>query len=138
LLHIPKPFKLSLYSLIYFPKTGLTEMALKQNLITRDDIEDRRQRVLSQFRVTLGYKREKWDTAWIALLLLSGTQYIPRQMVSFLARIKLLRIYPYPLIMLVEIVKGIQWIQKTVQMAVSGQITLSLIKRFIVRGRNKQ
>ena len=138
LLHIPKPFKLSLYSLIYFPGTGLTEMALKQNLITQDDIEDRRQRVLSQFRVTLGYKREKWDTAWIALLLLSGTQYIPRQMVSFLARIKLLRIYPYPLIMLVEIVKGIQWIQKTVQMAVSGQITLSLIKRFIVRGRNKQ
>ncbi|MFH1859428.1 MAG: radical SAM protein [bacterium] len=135
LLQIPRPFKLSLYSLIYFPETGLTKMALKQGLITRDDIEDRRQRVLSQFRVTLGYKREKWDTAWIALLLLSGIPWIPRQMVSFLAHRRLLRMYPFPVITLVKITKGVQWIQKAVWMAVSGQITPSLIKRFIVRKR---
>lgn len=134
LLNIPRPFKLSLYSLIYFPGTGLTKMALKQGLITRDDIEDRRQRVLSQFRVTLGYKRERWDTAWIALLLLSGTPYIPRQLVSSLAHMHLLRLYPLPLIILVKIIKGIEWIQKSVYMAISGQISLSLIKRFIVRG----
>ncbi|MBU0701081.1 B12-binding domain-containing radical SAM protein [bacterium] len=137
LLNIPKPFKLSLYSLIYFPKTGLTEMALKQGLITPDDIEDKRQRVLSQFRVTLGYEREKWDTAWISLLILSGTPWIPRQLVSFLARRGFLRLYPYPLVILVNITKGAGWIQKAVQMAISGQITSSLIKRFIVRGKNK-
>jgi radical SAM superfamily enzyme YgiQ (UPF0313 family) len=133
LLHIPRPFKLSLYSLIYFPGTGLTEMALKQGLITQDDIEDRRQRVLSQFRVTLGYKREKWDTAWIALLLLSETLYVPKQMVSFLSHRRFLRLHPCPLVMLVNIIKGIKWGQKAIHMAVSGQITSSLIKRFMVR-----
>ncbi|MBI4777812.1 B12-binding domain-containing radical SAM protein [Candidatus Desantisbacteria bacterium] len=137
LLNIERPFKLSLYSLIYFPGTGLTKMALKQNLITQDDIEDRRQRVLSQFRVTLEYKRGKWDTAWIALLVLSGTSCIPRQMVSFLARRKLLRLYPEPLVILVNIINGTQWIQKAVRMAVSGQITASLIKRFMVRGKKR-
>ncbi|MFH1096249.1 MAG: radical SAM protein [Candidatus Desantisbacteria bacterium] len=135
LLHIPKPFKLSLYSLIYFPKTGLTEMALKQGLITQNDIEDKRQRVLSQFRVTLEYKRDKWDTAWIALLYLSGTPLIPRQMVSFLSHRRFLRLHPEPLLLLVKITQGICWLQKGIVMAVSGQITSSLIKRFMVRGR---
>ncbi len=135
LLQIPKPFNLSLYSLIYFPKTGLTEMALKQGLITQDDIEDRRQRVLSQFRVTLEYKRDKWDTAWIALAYLSGTPLIPKSLVAFLSHRRLLRIYPQALVMLVQITKVVAWIQKGIIMAVSGQITSSLIKRFMVRGK---
>jgi len=134
LLHIPRPFKLSLYSLIYFPGTRLTEMALKQGLITQDDIEDRRQRVLSQFRVTIEYKRDKWDTAWISLAYLSGTPLIPRQMVSFLSHRRLLRLHPEPLLLLVKMTQCICWIQKAVMMAVSGQITVSLIKRFMVRG----
>ncbi|MBI4753496.1 B12-binding domain-containing radical SAM protein, partial [Candidatus Desantisbacteria bacterium] len=133
LLQIPRPFNLSLYSLIYFPKTGLTEMALKQGLITQDDVEDRRQRVLSQFRVTLEYKRDKWDTAWIALLFLSGTPWISKSLVAFLSHRRLLRIYPDALVMFVQITKAVAWVQKGIIMAMSGQINSSLIKRFMVR-----
>jgi radical SAM superfamily enzyme YgiQ (UPF0313 family) len=133
LLRIPRPFKLSLYSLIYFPGTELTNMALKQGIITTDDIEHRRQRILSQFRVTMEYKRDKSDTAWIALLILSGTPLIFKWLTYFLARRKLLRIYPQPLVILVYIINGIHWIQKCFHMLFTGQITPSLIRRFMIR-----
>jgi radical SAM superfamily enzyme YgiQ (UPF0313 family) len=133
LLSLSRPFKLSLYSLIYFPGTELTELALKKGLITKDDIEHYRQRILSQFRVTMKYKRDKDDIAWISLLILTGTPLVSKWLIHYFAKNKLLRLYPQPLVMLVHITNGIHWLQKCLHMLFTGQITHSLIQRFIIR-----
>ena len=55
LLEIPRPFKLYLYSLNFFPKTKITLELLEKGIITEKDVEGVATKAWRQFRVSMDY-----------------------------------------------------------------------------------
>jgi len=53
LIKLPQPYIAAIHSLCYFPKTELTNQALKDRLITEEDIEGRDNKTLNNFRMVI-------------------------------------------------------------------------------------
>lgn len=95
-LDIPRPFRLNAYSLIYFPKTELTEMALKAGFITENDLEDVAQKVFDNWSgtITLKYKRSKSEEFWAATIDLIATNMLSNGLLANIIDSKMLRAHP--------------------------------------------
>ena len=94
MLKFPKPFHLSLYSLIYFPKTKLTEEALKKGFIKEDDIEGKSEKCLSQIYISPEYKRDPLESFYINLLYLTQVMFMPRILVKLFLHFGFLKKHP--------------------------------------------
>ena len=130
LLSFPRPFMFYFYSLIYFPKTKMTQLALEKKIITEGDVEDKKGKVFDQFQVTFSYKRKKEELFWICLFSLSGKSFIPKFLIRSLSKIRLLSAKPTLLVMLTTISNYIRVIGIGLERLFSGELTYTMFKRY--------
>lgn len=98
LLKIPRPYSLFILSLTHFPGTPLTERLLKEGHITEADVEGNSDKSLFQWEVSLHHKRTPQGRFWLALLSLLTKDFVPKSLIRFLSRRKVLMRYPAPLV----------------------------------------
>lgn len=122
-LEIPKPFELNLHSLVYFPKTELTEKALKDGIIKNEHVEGPADEALRLNHVLLkdkkmiyGYKNNLF---WNCLFSLTSKPFIPSVIISLLSKSRFLKKRPEYLLYTAKIANIIN----------IGAIGLSLLKR---------
>ena len=130
LLSFPGSFMFYFYSLIHFPKTKMTQLALEKKIITEGDVEDKKGKVFDQFQVTFSYKRNKEELFWICLFSLSGKSFIPKFLIRGLSRVRLLSAHPALLVMLTAISNYIRVIGIGLERFFSGDLTYTMIKRY--------
>jgi radical SAM superfamily enzyme YgiQ (UPF0313 family) len=102
LLQLPRPYELYLFSLIYFPRSALTEKLLKNKLITATEVEINDQKVFRQWRVDLSYPRAAEDRFWLSLIVLLSKNFIPLSFIRWLSQRKFLISHPLPLVYLAQ------------------------------------
>ncbi len=83
---LSRPFSFSIYSLTHFPKTELTQRALKDGFITEEQIEGRSSKCLSQIYITDDYKRESAAKFHTCLTYLIQVDFIPRKLILIFLR----------------------------------------------------
>ncbi|MCD6217509.1 B12-binding domain-containing radical SAM protein [bacterium] len=85
-LSLPRPYEINFYSLIWFPGVELTQWALRDGHITRDDVEDRSKKTMEQFVATFKWdKRTDADTFWIMLYFMAARGIYNRGFIHFLS-----------------------------------------------------
>lgn len=86
-LSLPRPYEMNFYSLIWFPKVELTEWALRDGYITRDDVEDKSKKTMEQFVSTIGWKkRSKENTFWVMLYFMAARGIYSKGFIKILSR----------------------------------------------------
>ncbi|OGQ67277.1 MAG: hypothetical protein A3F88_03795 [Deltaproteobacteria bacterium RIFCSPLOWO2_12_FULL_42_16] len=122
-LEIPKPFELNLHSLVYFPKTELTEKALKDGIIKQEHIEGEADEALRLNHVLLKDKKMIYgyqnNLFWNSLFSLTSKPFIPSWIINFLSKSRFLKKRPEYLLYIAKIANIIN----------IGAIGLSLLKR---------
>jgi len=94
LLALPQPLNMNIHSLCFFPKTELAEKALKDGLITEEDIEGANTKAIDQFRMSLDRKRGSTSLFWNILIGMTRHRFFSRDLIRFFSRSRILRKYP--------------------------------------------
>jgi anaerobic magnesium-protoporphyrin IX monomethyl ester cyclase len=131
LLSFPKPFEFRLYSLTYFPNTELTKRALKDALITENDVEDVAKKTIIQWHISSDFKRPNKDKFYICLVSLSGKSLIPRFLVRSIMNVKLFEKFPLPIMILNSIANYCRYAVTALKFAVKGELNWNMIKTHI-------
>lgn len=131
LLSFPRPFLFYFYSLIHFPKTKMTRLALERKYITEDDVEDKRGKVFDQMQVTFSYKRTPEELFWICLFSLAGKSFIPKSLVRRLSKVPLLSTHPAFLVVLATISNYIRMIGIGFERFFSGELTYRMVAHYL-------
>lgn len=88
ILFLTRPFELNLHSLVYFPKTELTKMALEDGYIGKNDIEGKTDEALRLNLVLIKNKKMPYKYAnnlfWNCLFSLSSKSFIPKGFILYL------------------------------------------------------
>lgn len=84
LLNLKSKFKLFMYSLVFFPKTLITETFLKQGLITIADIEGNNNKCFYQFRASFDYPRSKTELFYFCMFVLVSKVFIPKKIKKYI------------------------------------------------------
>ncbi|MBT3194121.1 MAG: B12-binding domain-containing radical SAM protein [Verrucomicrobia bacterium] len=130
LLTLDRPFKVYLYSLTVFPKTGLARDLLEQGLITPDDIEGQATKSFEQFRLSLDYPRSAEDVYWICLAILSAKSFIPRAAIRRLMKMPWLMAHPAPLRVLAQAADLAKNAVIAADMLLHGELTMFKIRQY--------
>lgn len=97
-LQIPKSFELNMHSLVYFPKTDLTHMALRDGIIKDEHIEGEADEALRLNHVLLKNKKMiygyKNNLFWNCLFSLTSKPFIPARLIICLSKSRFLEKYP--------------------------------------------
>ena len=97
-LQIPKPFELNMHSLVYFPKTELTNMALKDGIIRKEHVEGQADEALRLNHVLLKNKKMiygyKNNLFWNCLFSSTSKPFIPAWLINGLSKNGFLRKNP--------------------------------------------
>lgn len=83
-LEIPKPFYLAILSLIFFPKTKITNEVLEKGLIKLDQIEGESQKALSQWMVTKNYERTAKLSVLYSLITFAQSELMPKDLIELM------------------------------------------------------
>ena len=94
LLKISRPFYMHMFSLQYFPNTGLTRKALESGLITEDQVEGIATKSFDQMYVSLKHPRPTEDLFWISLYSLTSKSFVPKWLIKSLSRMIYLKKHP--------------------------------------------
>lgn len=98
MLGIPRPYSLFIVSLTHLPGTPLTRKLLREGKITEDRVEGRSDSTLFQWEASLNARRSPEDRFWLALLSLLTKDFVPKPLIRFFSRRKVLMEYPQPLV----------------------------------------
>ncbi|UCC68417.1 MAG: hypothetical protein JSV79_00320, partial [Armatimonadota bacterium] len=109
-MQIPRPFGLHLHSLSLLPRAALTERALAEGLITREQVAlahrplvDRFASHLWQYRLEV---RNRQAALWHTLIYLAGLPFMPRSALWKLYRLRMvLRLCPRLLLLIAEVAR---------------------------------
>ena len=131
-LSLPRPYEVNFYSLIWFPKVELTEWALRDGYITRDDVEDRAKKTMEQFVATFKYKkRSKTEAFWIALYFMAARGIYPKWFIRFLSRQKYLKDAPWVMMFFYRLMNLINMVRKVFRALwylITGKLTIAQIR----------
>ena len=92
ILALKRPFKLSIFSLIYFPKTQLTLKAIEDGFITEDDVENRKHKSLSSWRSKLENTNSKESSYYLSLYYLVDS-ILPRILIKFIWKLNYFKVH---------------------------------------------
>ncbi len=137
-LSIPKPFELNMHSLVYFPDTELTNMALKDGIITEAHVEGATDEALRLNHVLLKNKamiyNYKNNLFWNSIFSLTSKPFIPASFIKYLSRRKFLRHNPVHILRLAKLANIINIGFIGAGLLIHGEIGLkdawSVIKKF--------
>lgn len=131
LLSLKRPFHFHLLSLCYFPKTKLTERALRDGHITEDQIEGKSFKTFDHILVRSDYDRSDMETFWIFLTPLTGSRLIPKAFVRWMVRRK--KFFSKNLMLLMTLSHAVHFVNqmsKGWQLLIRGLLSFSLIKNY--------
>ncbi|MCP4644431.1 MAG: radical SAM protein [bacterium] len=131
LLALPRPFVLNLFSLCHFPRTKLTEFAIEQGVITREDVVKDMDKVLNQLTVTFDHPRSKEDSFWCALYMLTSKEFIPKRLIRRLAESRWLRHHPAPIKLLSKVSNLLRVAYAGTRLLIAGRIDMNVTRRFL-------
>jgi radical SAM superfamily enzyme YgiQ (UPF0313 family) len=104
---IPHPFEMNMHSLVYFPKTELTVKALKDNIITPDQVEGATDDALRLNHVLIKNKKMAYNYPnnlfWNCLFSLTSKSFIPKKLIFFISNRVFLRNNPVYLLYLANL-----------------------------------
>ncbi|UCG71007.1 MAG: B12-binding domain-containing radical SAM protein, partial [Thermoplasmata archaeon] len=128
LLNLPLPFNLNIHSLCFFPKTELAEKALKDGLITEEDIEGANTKAIDQFRMSLDRKRSSTSLFWNILIGMTRHEFFSRGFIRSCSRSKILR--KCPTILRFFVVNTLRFICKmqTFKKIMRGRVKLEIVE----------
>ena len=129
LMKIPPPFEFCSQSLIWFPGVPITERALKDGLITEDQVEDRANKAKNQWSITMDFPRSTDELFWISICMLTGKPWFPRPLIRWLRKRKIIRKKPGILQPVIRINTLIHWVVKGIPVLLKGQVPWSLIRK---------
>jgi radical SAM superfamily enzyme YgiQ (UPF0313 family) len=129
LLSLKKPFNLCLFPLIYFPKTVLTQRALKENVIDESDIEGNAQRSITQWALKLDTSRSSQELFWICLASFTGKHWIPNTLIRWISRNRFFHENPRWMVPMIKMNSLIQWMIKGFPVLFSGHVPWRLVKK---------
>ena len=130
-LTLPKPFHFRIMSLCYFPGTKLTERALRDGLITDQDVEGNSTKTFNNMFVNTDQNRPPSELFWILLSPLAGSRLVPRFMVRWIVKNK--KFFTENVKILIPVSHGVHilgMIEKGWNMFLRGQITIALLKNY--------
>ena len=110
LLQLARPYEMNFFSLIWFPKTQLTERALSEGIVTEEQIEGNCSKSLEQTRILRGYQRTEEDIYFANLYYLAITYGFPKNFVRLITNSRLIERYNVFLnatILFVKVTKGL-------------------------------
>lgn len=120
---IPKPFELNMHSLVYFPRTELTERALKDGIIKEEHVEGPADEALRLNHVLLKNKKMiygyKNNLFWNSLFSLTSKPFIPDSLTTYLSKSGFLKKRPDNLL----------YLAKAANVVNIGTIGLGLLKK---------
>jgi len=90
---LPTPFNLRLYSLAYFPHTELTQLALDNGVIRVGDVEGSSEKSL-EWRLVFDSTNNKEKMVYNNLIALTAVDFVPRRLILFLSRNKMVKKHP--------------------------------------------
>ncbi len=94
LLKLPRPFKLNTFSMCYFPGVPFTERALKDGMITPDQIDGPGDyKGLREFMSKASTKKG-WRLFWNTLISMTQYDFFPKGLIKFLSGSKILAKFP--------------------------------------------
>ena len=131
LMELPRPFELYLFGLTIYPRTHLARRLLREGKITEQDIEGVNTHAFEQFRVDLNYPRPKADQRWLALIVLLNKNFLPKEVIWKLYHSSFYKEHPEILIQLAQIVNLAKMTKVATKMAMNGEMTWLLIKRWV-------
>jgi len=121
LLKLPRPYDLSLYSLINFPKTGLTQRLITDGKVSGDNSE----KALKQWRMTFGViKRDKNNLHYNSMVSLLSKSFIPLWMIRRISKSKYLREHPQILVSVVKVSNHIKLANTAIVMILTGRMSI--------------
>jgi radical SAM superfamily enzyme YgiQ (UPF0313 family) len=135
MLTIPKPFELCCFALSLFPKVALTDRALSEGIITRDDVEDIKQKAMFQWAVTSAFPRPKRTKFWINVLSLTGKRWIPNRFIRHVRRSRFVQEHPGILNVLIRVNTYVRWLTKGLPLLLRRTNRLSLLKTVFLQLR---
>ncbi len=122
-LKIPRPFELNMHSLVYFPRTELTERAITDGIVKEEQVEGPADEALRLNHVLLKNKKMIYgyenNLFWNSLFSLTSKPFIPGGVITALSGNKLLRKKPRYLL----------YLAKAANVANVGVIGMGLLKR---------
>jgi anaerobic magnesium-protoporphyrin IX monomethyl ester cyclase len=130
LLQLPHPFILNMFSLNWFPKTGLTERALNDGIIDDSQVAGESEKSLTQFTVSYDYDRPKEDTLWNALYAMTSKSFVPRSFIRMLAVLPLARRYPVIAVVCARVSTLTRLAYDSFFLFLQGRIDLNTVRRF--------
>ncbi|NQU18528.1 B12-binding domain-containing radical SAM protein [bacterium] len=101
LLNLPRPYRIVIYSLCYFPQTPLTKKALNEGLITMQDLEQNSSKALNNFYMFLPLSKNKRQLFWNCIKAMAVNQHFSKAIVLLCKRIGFFKKYPHLLVFLV-------------------------------------
>lgn len=134
LLKFPRPFHLHVFSLIYFPNTVISKRALSAHLISEDQIEGNAEQTFEQMFVTLRYPRPKVDQFWISLYSLASKSFMPKALIRWLCRRRLLNKHPKLLVLFADFANTVKLSLIAVKWFLEGKPVFSTIRQTAKRG----
>jgi len=99
LLALPHPYRCVIYSLCYFPKTPLTERALKDGLIKTENLEQYTSKALNNFHMYLKLSRTQGYLFWNCIKAMAVNKHFPKFIVRLCGKIKFLKLCPELLVL---------------------------------------
>jgi len=127
----PRPFDLYLFSLTVFPGSALDQRLVDEGRISRWDVEGLNTRTFFQHRVNLRYPRPVEHGFWLALCVLSANDWVHRPTLDRLARSRLLKRHPWPLIQAAQAASLHKMGLTAARMAWRGELTPTLVRRWL-------
>jgi anaerobic magnesium-protoporphyrin IX monomethyl ester cyclase len=126
-----RPFDLHMFSMIFLPKTKLTDRLLNENIITNEMIEGNANKGMTQWLVTYKNPPTKEYLFWICLNSLAGKTFIPKALIKNLRNNQWLKSHPKPLIYLSTSANFILSGFRGMKLIIQGQVTFALIRMYI-------
>ena len=103
LLRLPQTYIATVFSLCYLPKTELTNQALRDKLITEEDIEGKDNKVLNHFNMFIDLVKDKKHFFWDIIVAMAVSDFFSRRLIRRCKRSRFFRHHPRFLLSLVRL-----------------------------------
>ncbi len=130
LMDMKGPYKIYLYSLTLFPKSGVTQKIIDAGLATEWDVEGHATKSFHQFRVSIDWPRSNEDTYYLALLMMVNKQFIPKKLLWHFHGSTFWRQHPRVLLEIAGAANLVRMARIAAEMLVRGELSWQKVREY--------
>jgi anaerobic magnesium-protoporphyrin IX monomethyl ester cyclase len=130
LMDMKGPYKIYLYSLTLFPRSGVTQKIIDAGLATKWDVEGYATKSFRQFRVSIDWPRSDEETYYLALLMLVNKQFLPKKLLWHFHGSEFWRRHPHMLLEIAGAANLIRMTRIAAEMLIRGELSLQKVREY--------